>query len=80
MSTLTLQSPSVIAVYLTVPTEFVFLGSLIEWVNFRRTMSRATACRALTFLCRCGLIERKSGGYYRQKITPDPKPQIPDPR
>jgi hypothetical protein len=66
---LSVQSPSVVAVYLTVPTQFVHLGALIEWANLRRKMSRATICRALNFLCHCGLIERKSGGYYPQQTA-----------
>lgn len=68
---LTIESPSVIAVYLTVPTNFVHHTNLFEWVKFRRAMSESTFKKALMLLCRWGFIEQQAGarcGYYKQKL------------
>jgi hypothetical protein len=70
MSIMTLKSPCMVAVYLTVPTQFVHRFTIIEWANMRRKMSLGTGIQCLMLLCKWGLVERKSGGYYRQRVTP----------
>jgi hypothetical protein len=68
----TIQSPSVVAVYLTVPMQFVHRSNLFEWVNLRRRMSASTFGKCLMLLCRWGFIEQQPGarcGHYKQKLS-----------
>jgi hypothetical protein len=69
---LTIESPSVVAVYLTVPTQFVHRSNIYEWTKMRRAMSESTFKKCLMLLCRIGLIESRPGprsGEYKQKTT-----------
>lgn len=66
----TFKNQNMIAVYLTVPTQFVGLDAMFEWVRLRRAMSHSTFMKCIMHLQRMGFIQREpraSAGRYRQQ-------------